>query len=517
VTVWITRRAPPEVEDELAGAAGPLAGLKVAVKDNIDVAGMPTTCGCPAFAYTSERDAEVVALLRTAGAVIVGKTNMDQFATGLVGTRSPYGAVADVRRPGHVGGGSSSGSAAAVALAEVDFALGTDTAGSGRVPAAFQRIVGAKPSLGRVSTVGVVPACRSFDCVSVFAGSVELAERVLDVISPGPPDGPAGAPPEPRLATFDRAAVSADGVEICEIDAEPFLAAGALLYGGAFVAERYAAVGDFIEGHMGECDPVVAAIILAGREVSAVGYVRDCARLAALRERALSLLDGFDGLLIPTVPFQPTLAEVEADPIGVNQRLGVYTTFCNLLGLCAYALPSGLSVLAPAGHDRVVADLARLVGGQSRPQEAPAGAIPLLVVGAHMSGMPLNHQLIERGAARLGEVLTAPDYRLFALDTVPAKPGLIRTEAGCGAAIAGELWALSAAGLGSLLAGLPQPMALGRVTLADGREVVGFLCEPAALDGAQEITEFGAWRAFLETDIATLTEISRRSAIASVI
>jgi allophanate hydrolase len=495
MSVWIHRRPSDEVEAERAAVDPglPLAGLTVAVKDNIDVAGMATTCGCPAFEYLPERDAACVSRLRAAGAVIVGKTNMDQFATGLVGTRSPHGAVADIRHPTLVGGGSSSGSAAAVALGEVDVALGTDTAGSGRVPAAFQRIVGAKPSFGRVPIRGVVPACRSFDSVSVFAPSVDLAERVLEVIG-DPPPGPLAAPPQPRLAHLDGVPIPATPFDSEPIDAAPFLEAGALLYGGAFVAERYAAVGEFIAGHVDQCDPVVASIILAGADVTAAAYLADCERLDALRARALGVLAGFDGLVIPTAPYQPTLAEVAADPVGVNQRVGIYTTFCNLIGLCAYALPSGVTVLARTGEDRLLADLARQVeaaGPAGGPASAPAGSTTLLVVGAHMSGMPLNSQLTNRGARLLGPASTSPSYRLFALDTDPPKPGLVR---GGSVSILGELWAMSEAGLGSLLAQLPQPMALGRVTLEDGREVVGFLCEPAALDGAEEISAFGGWR-----------------------
>jgi allophanate hydrolase len=503
MSIWIQRRPADEVEAE-AAAVDPtlaLAGLTVAIKDNIDVAGMATTCGCPAFSYDPERDATCVARLRAAGAVIAGKTNMDQFATGLVGTRSPHGAVADLRHPDRVGGGSSSGSAAAVAAGHVDVALGTDTAGSGRVPAAFQRIVGAKPSFGRVPVDGVVPACRSFDCVSVFASSVELAERVLEVIG-DPPPGPLAAPPQPRLAHLEGTPVEAPPFSSEAIDPTPFLEAGALLYGGAFIAERYAAVGQFVADHRDACDPVVASIILAGADIQAAAYVQDCERLERLRAHALALLDGYDGLLVPTAPYQPTLAEVAADPVGANQRVGTYATFCNLIGLCAYALPSGVTVLARAGEDRLLADLARTLeaagpagpaAGVPRP---PAGSSALLVVGAHMSGLPLNGQLLERGARLLGPAVTAAAYRLFALDTDPPKPGLVR---GGSAAITGELWALSPAGLGSLLSILPQPMALGRVALSDGSEVVGFLCEPAALETAQEISAFGGWRDYLAT------------------
>jgi allophanate hydrolase len=526
MSVWIHRREEAEVAAECARARGPLAGLRVAVKDNIDVAGLATTCACPAFAYSPAQDAPVVARLRAAGAVIVGKTNMDQFATGLVGTRSPHGAVPDARRPAYVSGGSSSGSAVALARGEVDLALGTDTAGSGRVPAAFQGVVGAKPSVGLLPVDGVVPACRSFDCVSVFAGSVELAERAVAIMAgTAPGEAREATPARGRLAIFSDAALAgmseayraawarlrlrlaASGWELLEVDAEPFLAAGALLYDGAFVAERYAAVGAFIAAHAAECDPTVASIILAGAGVTGADYVRDRERLAALAVAAHAQLEGCDGLLVPTAPFQPTLAEVAADPVGVNRRVGTFTTFANLLDLCAYAIPAGeadgghfgVSVLAAAGRDAAVAALARGV--------LAAEAVELLVVGAHLSGMPLNHQLTSLGAVRVGEVATAPSYRLFALDTAPPKPGLVRAGDG-GASIAGEVWALAPAALGSFLAALPQPMALGRVGLEDGSEVVGFTCEPVALEGAREITSFGGWRAYLAAVEAGASEAS---------
>lgn len=385
MTVWIYRRPPAELAAELQGVDSslPLAGLTVAVKDNIDVAGLPTTCGCPAFAYTPAVDAACVARLRAAGAVIAGKTNLDQFATGLVGARSPYGVVADVRRPDHVGGGSSSGSAAAVALGEVDLALGTDTAGSGRVPAAFQGVVGAKPSPGRADMSGVVPACRSFDCLSVFAGSVRLAQAALELICDVPPAGPRALAGAPRLASFELAAASpayraaferaCAGLDVSVIESEPFLQAGALLYEGALLAERYAAVGGFIESHRQACDPVVASIILSASSTTVAEYVRDRMQLEALRKLALAALQGFDGLVLPTVPFQPTLAALRADPIGVNHALGVYTTFANLLGLCAYSVPAGeadggrfgVTVYAPNGHDLLAAEIAAIVERRS--------------------------------------------------------------------------------------------------------------------------------------------------------
>jgi allophanate hydrolase len=524
-----------------AGESLPLAGWTVAVKDNIDVLGLPTTAGCPAFAYDPQEDAIAVARLRAAGAIVLGKTSLDQFATGLVGTRSPYGEVRDVRNPALVSGGSSSGSAVAVALGIADIALATDTAGSGRVPAAFQGIVGLKATVGVIPTDGVVPACRSFDCVSLMAPALEPAQRALEVL--GGRDrlagGPLAAGSPARLATFPAEALSElcdeyreafeqvksraldAGALIVEIDPTPFLAAGALLYDGAFVAERYAAVGRFIEDHLEETDPSVAAIVLGAREVTATAYIADCERLERLRRVAAAELRGSDALLLPTAPWQPTIAEVERDPLEVNRRMGSYVTFCNLIGLCAVALPAGeaggghfgVTLYAPAYHDLALAELCDRLAAVLDPGAAPAsaaargepaGAIELLVVGAHMSCMPLNSELTDRGGRLVCAVETAPNYRLYRLDTSPPKPGLVRTardEAGS-AAVAGELWALPAAGLASLLASLPTPMALGRVALSDGTEVVGFLCEPAALAGAQEITEYGGWRAYVSSDTA---------------
>ncbi|HEX4107297.1 MAG TPA: allophanate hydrolase [Solirubrobacteraceae bacterium] len=508
MTAWISRSER---------AAGP--GLTVAVKDNIDVAGFPTTAACPAFAYAPARDADVVARLRAAGAAIVGKTNMDQFATGLVGTRSPYGVVRDVRRPAYVAGGSSSGSAVVVACGEVDAALGTDTAGSGRVPAAFAGIVGLKPTYGRVPTAGVVPACQSLDCVSVFARTVARAAEVLALIAvPLPVDAPLAAAGDPvvgvpgptALAPLSRdarrafaAAGERLGARLVQVDAAPLLAAGELLYGGAFVAERYAAVGEFVTAHRAEVDPVVGSIIEAARGVAGWEFARDRARLARLAAEVDASLAGVDALMMPTVPFQPTIAEVAADPVGVNARLGRYTSATNLLGQCAVAVPAGeadggqfgVQLVAPAFHDWVVISLAaRLLGESSVP--APCEGVALFVVGAHRSGQPLCGELLARGARLLGRRSTAPCYRLHALATAPPKPGLVRVADG-GASIAGELWRLPAAGLASLLDELPAPMALGPVTLADGSTVVGFHCERVALEGAPDVSAFGDWLVYL--------------------
>jgi allophanate hydrolase len=508
-----------------AGEQLPLAGLTVAVKDNIDVAGVPTTAACPAFAYTPAVDAPCVAALRVAGAVVVGKANMDQFATGLVGTRSPaFGVVRDAARPEYVSGGSSSGSAVAVALGLCDLALGTDTAGSGRIPAAFQGIVGYKPSRGLISTEGVVPACRSFDCISVFAATVSRAETAVNAIAD--PNfvkyGPTPRPDCTKFGVFDlpelsdpyrrafEAAVDraeADGAQIVEIDPAPFIDAGELLYAGAFVAERYAAVGAFIEAaEPSEIDPTVRQLILDAKHITAADYVRDTDRLQRLRQQAHAELAGLDALLLPTAPFQPTIAQVHADPIAVNRRLGAYTTFANLLDLCAISIPAGhtpdgghfgVTLYATHGHDAHLVTLAKRYTNEPEPQPPTTpDVVELLVVGAHLRGQPLNGQLTERDARFIADAQTAPGYRLYALQTEPPKPGLVRDRS-TEASIGGELWAIPPHGLGTLLAALPAPMALGPVNLIDGRTVVGFLCEPAALEGATEITGYGGWRGYL--------------------
>jgi allophanate hydrolase len=522
--VWITLRS---LEDVLAEAAAvdpgaPLAGTLVAVKDNIDVAGLPTTAAAPSFAYRPERDSTAVARLRAAGALVLGKTNLDQFATGLVGTRSPHGAVRNAFAPDRISGGSSSGSAVAVALGFVDVALGTDTAGSGRVPAALHGIVGVKPTRGLVPNTGVVPACRSLDCVTVFARDLATARRVAEELA-GPDghdplarvDAPLPAPPaRPRIAVptaehlqgladgwaaafgryVDR--VRASGAEVVEVDVAPLLEAAGLLYGGAFVAERTAAVGAHLAAHPDlvgtDLDPTVAAIVRAGEEVTAVDVFRDRERLDVLAARARDLLAGTTALLTPTTTWHPTLAEVAADPVGANARLGRFTNFANLLDMASLAVPAGtvaglpfgVMLTGPAFSDRTLAALAQ--GWADVP-------VDLLVVGAHLSGQPLHPELVAAGATFVGPAATAPEYRLYALDTVPPKPGMVRDRAG--SSVQGEVWRLPASGFGAFVAALPQPMTIGAVTLDDGRVVRSFLAEPAALEGAREITAHGSWLA----------------------
>lgn len=513
-----------------AGTRLPLAGRLLAVKGNIDVAGLPTTAGCPSYAYDPAADAPAVARLRAAGAIVLGTTNLDQFATGLVGTRSPYGAVRAAADPTRISGGSSSGSAVAVALGLVDLALGTDTAGSGRVPAAFNGVIGLKPTRGLIPTEGVVPACRSLDCVSVFARTITQAQQALAIMT-GPSAQTAITGPSLQTATtgpslqtgarrpgpwrvavpatadlgelapgwaeaFESAAgrLIAAGAEPRPIDPAPFLEAAALLYQGAFVAERYTAVGAFIEKATADLDPTVASIIIAARDLPAHRLFADQERLAVLRERAFSLLGDADALLLPVTPGHPTLAQVAADPVGVNAELGRFTNFANLFDMCALAVPAGQVdglpygvMLVGRGHaDNDLATIAQLL----KP------AIRLAVVGAHLTGQPLNHELTLRDGHLVTSTRTAARYRLHALATDPPKPGLVRVHED-GAAIECEVWELPAEGLGRLLASLQRPLALGPVELADGTTVPGFLCAPEGLRGAADITGHGGWRAYL--------------------
>ena len=508
MTTWISRF--DDIDRPLPD--GPLHGVRVAVKDNIDVAGLPTTAACPSFAYAPERSAAAVRRLEAAGARIVGKTNMDQFATGLVGTRSPYGACSSVFDSSHVAGGSSSGSAVAVASGEVELALGTDTAGSGRVPAALNGIVGVKPTRGLVGTTGVVPACRSLDCVSVFARTVHDARRALALLAGADPEDPysRGArqrPPALRLrlgvpfsvdiddaaaGAWEAAVAAAPVDEIVEIDLEPFLAAGRMLYAGPWLAERYAAVGHALDAP--DVDPVVREVIGGGAGWSAADAFRGREVLAALGVHAARAWEAVDALLVPTVPCHPTHAEVAADPIGVNERLGTYTTFANLLDLCAVALPVGLrsdglpfgvTLLAPAFGDAALLDLAG--------RWPLAGEVELAVCGAHMRGMPLNGQLLALGARFVRATATVPSYRLYAL-AGGERPGLVRAPDG--AAISVEVWRLPAAALGALMTAVPAPLAIGTVELVDGSAPCGFLCESYAVADARDITLHGSWQAY---------------------
>ena len=524
----------------------PLAGMPFAVKDNIDVAGMPTTAGCPAYSYVPARTATVVQRLLDAGAILIGKTNLDQFATGLVGVRSPYGACSSVFDARSISGGSSSGSAVAVAKGLVAFALGTDTAGSGRVPAAFNDIVGLKPTRGLLSTSGVVPACRSLDCVSIFAGSAAGAERVwrvaqgFDAADPfsRTPEPGAGAAPwllgpfrfgvprdeelaffgdddSPRLYRSAIARLEAVGGTRVTIDFAPFREAAALLYAGPWVAERYAAVGEFAASHVDDLHPVVGSIIRLAASKSAADAYRGLYRLEELKRAASAQWAGIDVMLLPTAGTIYTKAAVEADPIQLNTNLGYYTNFVNLMDLAAIAVPAGfrrdglpfgVSLIGPAFSDAALLALASRYAGTAQPATVDApGCINVAVVGAHLAGQPLNHQLTERGARLVRSCRTSPAYRLYALaNTTPPKPGLVRDSGFEGPGIALEIWAVPSQHFGSFVAGVPAPLGIGSVQLETGEWVKGFICEPAAMADATDITGFGGWRNYLTGAAATV-------------
>jgi allophanate hydrolase len=528
----------------------PLYGVPVAVKDNIDALGMPTTAACPAFSYMPTHESTAVARLREAGAIIIGKTNLDQFATGLVGVRSPYGTPRNAIRADLIPGGSSSGSAVAVSAGLVPLALGTDTAGSGRVPAMLNNIVGLKPSLGLVSTAGLVPACRTLDCVSVFSLTVDDAftalkamagadgadpfsrNRPLGVMNSLPDGLKLGIPRNGQLIFFgDRHSEqaygdalkrwSALGATLIEFDLEPFYETARLLYEGPWVAERYLVIRNLLASSPDSIHPVTREISAAGARLTAADTFAALYRLQALRRVAERAFTHLDAIVLPTVPTAYTTAQVAANPIELNSRLGTYTNFANLLDLCGLALPAsmrddgipfGITLLAPAGRDAELASIGRVfhadtkltIGAKSLAQPVlsplPASAgedIPVAVVGAHLSGMALNGELQALGGRLLEEALTAPDYKLYALDTTPPKPGMLRVERGAGSAISLELWALSPASFGKFVAAIPTPLSIGTVRLSDGREAKGFLVEPAAINGARDISAFGGWRAFM--------------------
>ncbi|MBS0353144.1 MAG: allophanate hydrolase [Proteobacteria bacterium] len=551
--VWISVASHADLRERLADmdaslladpvaalARRPLLGVPFAVKDNIDVAGFRTTAACREFAYLAERSADAVRRLEEAGAIALGKTNLDQFATGLVGTRSPYGAVCNPFHPDYISGGSSSGSAAATALGHVAFALGTDTAGSGRVPAGFCNLVGLKPTPGLIGTGGVVPACRSLDCVSIFAHTVADAWQVLAVtadgavpahglkpcgIAVGVPIGLQGELDAQARKAFEAALAAVQGlpgVSLVDVDLEPFHAVAALLYDGPWVAERRAALGDFLDTPHASLDPIVASIIGRADTQSAADAFRGRYRLEALAPACHQVFEQVDVLLVPTTPTHYTRREIDQQPIERNAWLGRYTNFVNLLGLSALALPgpfrsdglpAGVTLIGPSGADHLLAETGRrwesvlhrrlgLTEAAPPRKEQPLPALPLreatvqvAVVGAHLSGLPLNWQLLERAARLVETTRTAPLYRLHALPgTVPPKPGLERVS-GEGYAIEVEVWEMPLRLFGSFVAEIPPPLGIGTLILADGRQVKGFICEGAALAGAQDISASGGWRA----------------------
>ncbi len=558
--VWISRRSDAAIlaDAEALAARGPaglpLYGLPFAVKDNIDAAGLATTAGCPDFAYRPTANAPAVQRLIDAGAILVGKTNLDQFATGLVGIRSPYGIPRNPFDPAMIPGGSSSGSAVAVAAGLVSFALGTDTAGSGRVPASFNNLVGLKPTRGLLSPRGMVPACRPYDCMTVFALTVADALAVAGVaggFDPGeaysraappgfslrhaaPPRFRFGVPrPDQRRFFGDAAAEAlfAQAIARAEtlggtaeaIDFDPWAEAAGLLY-GPLVAERAAVVGDFIAGHPAAADPVVAGIIGRAAEVAGPAVLRAQHRLAELACAIRPVWDRINFLLVPTTGTAFTIAQVQAEPILRNSELGTYTNFTNLLDLSAIAVPNGftpsgfpagVTLIGPAWHDGVLAAFGAAMQesagtplgatGIAQPPAAPASGVSLavhpmteiVVFGAHLAGQPLNKDLLALGARLRGPCRTAPAYRMKALPGRIERPGVIGATRD-GVAIEGEIWALPSAAVAGFLATIGAPLGLGKVTLEDGAVSLGFICEggPQA-EAAPDISRFGGWRAYL--------------------
>lgn len=546
---WIARFDPldlaaaAEVVDAkiAAGEHLPLAGVPFAVKDNIDVVGIDTTAGCPSFAYRPTASASVVARLVAAGAICIGKTNLDQFATGLNGTRSPYGAPRNVYNRAYVSGGSSSGSAVVVAAGLVAFALGTDTAGSGRVPAAFNHLIGFKPSRGRWSSAGLVPACRTLDCITVLASSVTDARLVDDAVagfdaadsfSVAIPDRSRDARrigvPRPSQRPwfgdleserfYDQALdrLAGGGAEIIEIDMTPLNEAAQLLYGGPWVAERAAALEAVLAADSGDLDPVVREVVAGGLAMRAVDLFNGIYRLAELRRAADLLWETIDLIVLPTTGTTYRVAEMRAAPIALNSNLGAYTNFVNLLDMAAIAVPAGtrhnqtgfgITLIGPAGTDRALFSAsdaylaaANLAAPPPLDLEGRMQTVKLAVVGAHLKDMPLHWQLTSRDAVFVEATHTAPSYRLYAMaDSVPPKPALVHSDSGddTGAAIAVEIYELDVAAFGSFVADVPPPLAIGTVTLADGSKVKGFVAEPRATVGAEDITALGGWRAYI--------------------
>ncbi|RWC10071.1 MULTISPECIES: allophanate hydrolase [unclassified Mesorhizobium] len=528
----------------------PLWGVPFAVKDNIDVAGMPTTAGCAEYAYLPAKDATVVARLRAAGALVVGKTNLDQFATGLVGMRTPYPVPRNAIDPKLVPGGSSSGSAVATARGIVSFALGTDTAGSGRIPAGLNNIVGLKPTVGALSAAGVVPACRTLDCVSVFALTVDDAysvfraaaakddedpySRSIASLGPRPPVLSVGIPAKADREFFGDAAMQAGfetalrtleqlGCRLVEIPFGNFYATANLLYEGAWVAERYAAIADFMEANEAVMHPVTRTIIGGARKLSAADAFKGLYALQAYKARLAPVIASVDLFCVPTAPTHYTVDVVLADPIVTNSRLGTYTNFVNLLDMCGVAVPTGkrddglpmsVTLLAAAGKDALTASLASELQAASgldlgatdwampasvaKAPDLDDGMIELVVVGAHLSGMPLNGQLCALGARLSRAARTVASYQLYALagQSVP-KPGLVRVADGNGKSMEVEVWRLSAAAFGRFVAAIPPPLGIGTIELDDGTSAKGFLVETAGLSRAIDISAYGGWRSFI--------------------
>ena len=555
IPIWI-HLVPEEdamrAAEALPGSASsPVFGIPFAIKDNIDAANLPTTAGCPMFSYVAEQDATTVGHLKKAGGILIGKTNLDQFATGLVGARSPYGACSTVFHPEYISGGSSSGSAVAVAAGLVSFALGTDTAGSGRVPAAFNNIVGLKPTRGVLSTHGVVPACRSLDCVSLLCLTAEDAAAVFSIAAGYDRNDPYSRhlPPKKSVASTYRIGIPSPqelnmvehgylalftkagerlaslGHTLVEVDIRPFLQTAQLLYDGPWVSERFAAVGLFVKEHPEAVHPVVRDIILSGEKYSAADAFNGQYALNRFRQETSDTWNVVDFLLLPTAPDIFRITEVEGDPVALNSRLGIFTNFLNLLDLAAVAapagfradgLPFGITFVGQTFSDRSLLALAASYLGSLRPalggtilsypetfapaKEKNSDRMKIAVAGAHMTGEPLNYQLTTRDGRFIRNAKTAPSYQLFALPgTSPPKPGMVRVGAETGRSIDLEVWELPVAEFGSFLKEVPSPLTIGMIHLSDGRVVKGFLCEEVTAKEALNISEFGGWKAYLKS------------------
>ncbi|MGK2910602.1 MAG: allophanate hydrolase [Sphingobium sp.] len=545
--VWISRASPDDLRAAAravdariaAGEVLPLAGVPYAAKDNIDVTGFQTTAACPAFAYQPDASADVIDRLAAAGAICVGKTNLDQFATGLVGTRSPYGIPRNAYNLAYVSGGSSSGSSIAVAAGLVSFALGTDTAGSGRVPAAFNHLLGFKPTKGRWSTRGLVPACRTLDCITVFTDALADARLVDEVIAGFDPADPYSKPLANRAIGRERIGVPrreqrvwfgdseseylydraldtlSETAEIVEIDIAPLQETARLLYSGPWVAERAAAMADLLARNPDAIDDTVREVVAPGTDISAVDLFNGIYRLAALKRQADEMWREVDLFAFPTTGTTYRVAELQVAPVALNSNLGAYTNFVNLLDMAALAVPAGvrsngtgfgITLIGPADSDHGLLDIAHsylaaadLPGPPPLDMEGRMQTVKLAVVGAHLKDMPLHWQLTSRDATFVGAFETAPNYRLYAIaNSVPPKPALVYSDDG--SAIAVEVYELDVAAFGSFVVEVPAPLAIGTVTLSDGTSVKGFVSEPRALIGAEDITHLGGWRAYIKRE-----------------
>tara|TARA_R110001592_G_scaffold23259_6_gene91402 strand:+ start:4429 stop:6228 length:1800 start_codon:yes stop_codon:yes gene_type:complete len=559
--IWIYPLSMVELEPyfqrlESASAQDlPLYGIPFAIKDNIDLAGVPTTAACESFAYTPQSSAFVVQRLIDAGAIPVGKANLDQFATGLVGTRSPWGACKNSFDASMISGGSSAGSAVSVALGMATFSLGTDTAGSGRVPACFNNLVGVKPSIGLLSASGMLPACRSLDCMTIFALQCDDANAILTVAE-GEDAADAysransfangtrhygqwqgslrmGVLAADQLAFFGHEdyaacyqkaldAIAESGVELVEVDFAPFIEAARLLYEGPWVAERYIATSPLIQERPEALLDVTRTIISAGDKGSAVDAFKAQYRLKTLRKAATAVLASVDCLLTPTAGRPYSIDEVNAEPIKLNSNLGYYTNYMNLFDLAGVAVPTGftesgfpfgLTLVGEAFSDRRLLSVAnriqqllKLPLGKLQSDYQALSSVPVnnsqriavAVCGAHLQGQPLNWQLTERGGYLLSQTMSSPDYKLYALaGGPPFRPGMVIAPQGEGCAIEVEVWSVPASEFGSFVAGIPAPLGIGKVSLQDGSQVSGFICEASGLAGAEDISHFGSWRQYL--------------------